>query len=211
MKKAFSAVCALVFLSACATPMPKEEAIPSYPVKPAASMVVGVVDHRPFILNDDKEEWFEGIIRSFVGFPMSLERPGPLEGKPFAFYLSTMLKESIEEAGGKADIVAVAKGTSHKAAVEALAKQRADTAILVMMYQSRIDFKVIKYEYDYRFEITILDRTGRVLVRKLFAGLDREIPLEKQFPFENMALTYKQTFNKILYDSEVKAALNAAR
>ena len=211
MNRILLALVGLALLSGCATPIPKSETIPVFPAKPAASTTVAVVDHRPFILNGAKKEWFEGLFRGGFGIPHSLTRNDEFEEKPFAFYLATKLKESLESAGGKASILDIPKGTSLEKATAEIVKVGRDSGLLVMMFQSRYDVGPVNPEYNYHFDLIVLDRDGRILGRKAFSQFDQGMELSSKYNlFDWMSEIYKKKFDSFLADPEIKSALNAA-
>ena len=211
MYRLCAAFLAFALLCGCATPIPKSETVPVFPTKPAATTGIAVADHREYILNKDKEEWFEGLFRGAFGIPHSLARPGEFSEKPFAFHLATKLKESVEDAGGKATIVQVPRGTPVEKAIEEITKAQVDSGLVVMMLQSRYDIGPVNPEYNYNFELYVLGRDGRVLGRKAFHQFDQGIPLSDKYTiFDMMSEIYKQKFDSFLADPEIKNALAAA-
>lgn len=201
----------MTLLAACATPIPRSQTIPVYPVKPAGTTAVAVVDYRSFILSGNKEEWFEGIYRGAFGIPGSMPRNDEFERKPFTLYLATKLKESIENVGGKATIVTIPKGTSLADATAAVANAGADAGLLVMMYQSRYDTGPIDPEYSYYFDVVVLNRQGKTLVRKAFDGFEKDLEAPNiRTVFDWISVVYKRIFDKILNDVEIKDALASA-
>lgn len=211
MNRLRAAFVTLALLSGCATPIPKSETIPVYPAKPVGTMGVAVVDHRPFILNEDKKEWFEGIMRGGFGIPHSLAREGEFSEKPFAFYLATKLKESVEGAGGKATIVDVPRGTPLEKAIGEVTKAQVDSGLVVLIFQSRYDIGPVNPEYNYHFDLTVLGRDGRVFGRKAFYHFDQGLVLSEKYNlFDYMSEIYKKKFDSFLDDPEIKQALAAA-
>ena len=113
MLRPIIAVLALALLSGCATPIPQEETVPVFSGKPTATVAVAVTDHRPFVLDGDKEEWFEGIFRGAFGIPYSLSRVDEWKEKPFALYLATKLKATLDGAGSKTSIISAPWAMAH--------------------------------------------------------------------------------------------------
>ena len=211
MIKKFFALVVLVLLSACATPVQRSETIPTYPVKPAATTAIAVVDLRSFVLNGKRKEGHEGIIRGAFGIPGLSSRSDESGEKPFALYLAGILKESVENAGGKATIVTISKGTSLDDAVAAVAKSDSDAGILTMMHESRYDTGAVTPEYSYYFDVVVLDRKGKRLVQKKFNGFDKDLEYPNLYRVHDWsAVIYKQKFDAILNDPEIKKALMAA-
>lgn len=211
MKRICIALFAAALLSGCATPIPKSETIPVFSGKPAATIGIAVVDHRSFILDGDKEEWFEGIMRGSFAIPMSLMREGEFNEKPFAFYLSSKLKESMDNAGSKATVIDVPKGTPLEQAIGEVTKAQLDSGLVVMMHQSRYDIGPFNPEYGYYFDLVVLDRSGKTLARKQFHQLDQGMALSEKYNiFDMMSEIYKKKFDGFLSDPEIKGALTVA-
>ncbi len=211
MTRICAALFALILLSGCATPILKSDTIPVYSGTPPATITVAVADHRPFILNGDKEEWFEGIMRGAFGIPLSMNRLDEFKDKPFAFYLSTKLKDSLEGAGAKASIITVAKGTPVAQVIEKVKDSKSGPGLVVMMFQSRYDIGPFNPEYGYNFELIVVGPSGKPLGRKTFEGMDEKMDLGAKYNlFDYMSDIYKKKFDVFLNDPEIKAALTAA-
>ena len=211
MARILAALFALTLLSGCATPILKSETIPVYSGQSPATIAIAVADHRPFIVDGDKEEWFEGIMRGAFGIPMSMSRMDEFKDKPFAFYLSTKLKDSLDGAGAKASIVQVAKGTPVGRVIEKVKDTKADAGLVVMILQSRYDLGPFNPEYGYEFELIVVDSSGKPLGRKTFEGMDQKMSLDNEYNlFDYMSDIYKKKFDIFLNDPEIKGALAAA-
>jgi len=195
----------LALLVGCAKSLPEDQTFPVYPVKPAATTAVAVVDHRPYILIGEKEEWFEGHNRDTYGMPYSPERPG---GRPFAIYLADSLQQSLQSAGGEATVVKMAKGMSVEDAVATMRRQGTDAGLLVLMDQSRYYIYLEKIDYAYRFDVLVLNRSGRTVARKVFEKVEEDIPPPGNYDYFDLTTwLYRRTFNRILDDPEIKKAL----
>ena len=211
MARILAALFALALLSGCATPILKSDTIPVYSGKSPATIAIAVADHRSFIVDGDKEEWFEGIMRGAFGIPMSMGRVDEFKDKPFAFYLSTKLKDSMDGAGAKASIVKVPKGALVGQVIEKVRDAKTDAGLVVMMYQSRYDIGLNNPEYGYKFELIVVDASGKSLGRKTFEGMDQNMSLDTEYHlFDYMSDIYKKKFDIFLNDPEIKGALAAA-
>lgn len=209
MNKLIALLFAWTALSACATPLPLEERIPHLTQKVDTDISVSIVDHRPFILNSDKEPWFEGITRGGFGIPLSLERPEPHKKQSFATYLSGMIQESIVDSGGKATVVKISMGTSARKSTDILAAKK-KAAILGIMRMSRYDLG-FSAEYNYDFQFIVIGLNGQVLADKSFKEFETNIPLSKDYTvFDMYTQIYAQKLSTILNDPEISAALLAS-
>ncbi|SCA56639.1 conserved exported hypothetical protein [Candidatus Terasakiella magnetica] len=202
----FSLILCIAYLGACAQKLPEEARYPKFSNPLTADLSVAVTDHRDFILNGDKEPWFEGIMHGAFGIPASLKRNGPTEGRPFAYYLSTMIQTSLSKAGSNVTIVELPKGESLEASIQTLT-DKGSSGIIVIMKKSRYAFW-LSADYQYDFEVAIVDIEGRIKVRKTFAKWDKEIPLSSTYNvFDMFTEIYTKRLQVILDDPEIKAAL----
>ena len=201
---------ALILLSGCATPIPKSETVPVFSGKPTATIGIAIADHRSFILNGDKKEWFEGIMRGAFGIPHSLSRVDEFKEKPFAFYLSSKLKDSLEATGSTATIIPIAKGTSIEQIAAKIKSAGLGSTLAVLIHKSRYDIGAFNPEYAYHFELLVFDGVGRKIARKEFQKFEEQIPLSDKYNvFDMMSAMYKKRFDSFLDDPEIKKALNA--
>lgn len=194
-------------LAGCAEPIPKTLVTPEYKGTTPAKLNVGMTDHRTFILSNNKEEWFEGILRGGFGIPLSLKRPGPDEGQPFAIYLSEMLADGLRADKTEVVVIPVAKGTELGAAVASVADGAA--GIIFKINHSRYD-SGFSAEYRHDFNVVIADADGHVVLEKTFSRFDTDVPLSQTYNiFDMYAAVYKKTLDEILGDPEVVAALSS--
>lgn len=211
MKRIWVSLVALMLFSGCATPIPISETIPVYSGKPPATIAVAVADHRPFIVNNDKKEWFEGIRRGPFGIPLSQGRFLDSTTKPFAVYLATKLQEALEKAGAIATVVEIPKGTPVQLLIERVKKANTGAGLAVVMYQSRYDVRLINPEYGYNFELIVIGPTGKTVGQKTFKAPNELLRLSTKYNlFDMMAEIYKQKFDIFLNDPVIKNALTAA-
>ncbi|USG59510.1 hypothetical protein NBZ79_09945 [Sneathiella marina] len=203
----------LFALSACASPLPEEARFPHF-TDPIGDkeISIAIVDHRTFILNGDKEPWFEGIFRGEFGIPFSHARPVPdtAQGtdktQPFALYLSKMIKEAVEEAGAKGEIIEIAAGTNLEETRNILATEK-NPALLGIMRHSRFD-SGFSADYRYDFQFVVLDSENNILADKTFAAWDETIPLSDKYNlFDMFTEIYSQKLTLMLNDPEISNAL----
>ncbi|MCK5779084.1 MAG: hypothetical protein KAH11_09855 [Rhodospirillales bacterium] len=196
----------IVLVAGCAQDLPDSARIPHFQGKPVTEVAVGVTDHRSFILDNDKEEWFEGITRGGFGIPMSLQRPGDEGEKPFAVYLSGMIKESLEKAGAQVSVVKLEKGQNFQRAI-AKVSELGTTSFVMLMLKSRYDVGFTS-DYQYHFLVAVADADGEVKAEKTFYDWEKEIPASNKYNvFDMHTEIYKMTLDKIINDPEIKAAL----
>lgn len=223
MTAIYVALFAAILVSGCVAPIskPKPDITPEFRGKPTATIGIAVVDFRTFILNGNKEEWFEGIFRDVWGIPSSYSRIDEFKEKPFAYYLSSKLKRSMDNAGSNATVVTVSKGTPFPKVIDELRKIGVDSSLVVLMYQSRYDFGRTKPTYEYHFDLLVLDRKLKTLVHKSFRRFHQNMESSKQLShdmdfsedhelFDYTTSLYKEMFETFLNDPKISGALNAA-
>lgn len=194
-------------VSGCAQDLPDSARIPQFQGKPAPEVAVGITDHRSFILDNDKEEWFEGITRGSFGIPMSLKRPGEHGEKPFAVYLSEMIEESLEKAGSQVTVVNLEKGQIFEKAI-AKVSEAGKTSFVMLMLKSRYDIGFTS-DYQYHFLVVVADGDGRIKTEKTFYDWEKEIPASNKYNvFDMHTEIYKLTLEKIINDPEIQSALS---
>ena len=198
------------FLGACAQKLPEELQYPKFSGTTAPVLSVGVTDKRDFIVNGDKEPWFEGIWHAAFGIPASPKRIGETEGKPFAYYLSTMIKSTFVKAGSDVTIVELPIGMSFDDAVEKLIN-RGQAGIVVVINKSRYAFWMTA-EYAYNFDIAIINQEGGIKVKKSFGRMDEKMPLSSTYNvFDMFTEIYTKRLQEIFDDPEIKEALESLR
>lgn len=157
-KFSWSILIALAMLvSGCATPLPKEKTFVVSGIKSTVPISLSVIDYRPYIVNKDKTEDFEGIARAAFGIPNNFSRAKFARNDPenkwgyvdqtFADLLAGMLLTSLKENGNTVRIDRYPPGATVTKVDAADGK-----AILVYMHQSKVDFGFgFSYVYDFRF------------------------------------------------------------
>jgi hypothetical protein len=201
----------LGMLSGCATPIMNSQTIPVYSGKAPVMAAIAVTDHRSFIVNNNKKEWFEGIFRGAFGIPHSLARPGVFNEKPFALFLANKLKTSLEGAGANVLIVQVPKGTPAPDAIKRMTDSQTRVGLLVEIHQSRYDIGLLNPEYGYSFKLVVVSPSGQLIGQKAFHGMDQKIELSTKYNvFDMMSEIYKKKFESFLNDQDIKTALDAA-
>ena len=219
------AILASVVISACAQTLPDEARVPHFTGTPMQEVVVGITDHREVIRSGDKDPWFEGfrnltlrdpfgwLFVDIIGFHDSRDIPTfPREDEQsFAYYLSTMIKESLEEAGSRVTIVELPVGIGLNEPVETLASE-GKIGLLIVMRESRFDFYDFWVDtantYQYEFELVIIDPQGLITVHKSFSGgIDEYQFSNKYTTLNDFTRIYSEFLTEILNDPEIRHAL----
>ena len=154
----WSILIVLALLAAgCATPLPKEKSFVVSGIKSTVPISLSVIDYRPYIVNKNKTEDFEGIARAAFGIPTdfsrakfarnNLENEWGYVDQTFAELLVGMLLTSLKKNGNIVRIDRYPPGAT-VAKVDAADGK----AISVYIHQSKVDFGFgFSYVYDFQF------------------------------------------------------------
>ena len=206
--KTLCGVVLAALLSACAQPIPKALITPVYKGEAPAELAIGMTDHRIFILNADKEPWFEGIFHGAYGIPHSMQRPGPRQGQPFAIYLSDMLADGLKANGTKVSVLTLRPGADPGEAIKTVSGDTGTPGMIFRIAHSRYVVGWGSAEYRHHFDVTLTDAAGEVVLEKTFQRFDTNLPLSDTYNFFDMyAAIYKKTLDEVLADPEVMEAL----
>jgi hypothetical protein len=200
-----------LFISACAQPVPDSVRVPLFSGIPTKSITVGVTDHRPFVLNEKEDPWFEGILRDGFGIPHSFQRPDSFGGGiPLSQMLSQLLRESLGNAGSQVRIVTLPVGADINQSVSDVATV-GSTGLLLVIRDSRINmFYRASYRYDH--EILVVGPNREILAQKRFSLPKEKVSLAGGYSYWGLGQEqYGKTFTKILNDPEIKKALSTGQ
>lgn len=196
-------------VTACADPIPKSAITPVYQGQAPQKLSIGMSDQRSFILDGNKEEWFEGIWHGAYGIPTSLQRPEK-PAQPFTMYLSSMLADGLRGAGTDATVVRVPRGVSKSDAVKTVIDAQGGPGIIFEVFQSRYVVAWTRAEYNFTYNVIVADESGDIILEKKFSRFDTNIPLSETYTiFDMYAEIYKKRLDEVLKDPEVIAALSS--
>ncbi len=205
--------------AACATRVDVARVTPTYTGGAIQRLALGVTDHRTYVVDHDKEEWFEGIMRGAFGIPTSLGRGRVTSGEhgtpypQFATRLAHLLESGLA-AGGATDVVVVPLrvGAAEPETLAQLAATGAERRLLVVMDKSRFDFGgfFLHPDYDYDLEVVVADAANAVLTRRRFSGHEADMTTDGNLNFYDNAdvFMYRPTLSLILSDPAIVAAIH---
>ncbi|WP_420549698.1 hypothetical protein [Curvivirga sp.] len=206
----------LLTLAACAPKFAHVEGIPSYEGVNIKKLSVATVDRRDFILNGNKEPWFEGITRAGFGVPHSLRRESEPENQSFAMYLSLKVQDSLKGRGSNVEVVSLEAGTDKLKSVQALVAE-GNPALLIEINHSRYDC-CFSLEYRYDFDVSVIRANGELLFTKKFAHWYEDMEVDETRFYSSgfydvfgiHAQKYADLLTEFLNDTEIQAALARA-
>ena len=129
---------------------------------------VGVQDHRPYIINHDKEEYFVGILRSGYGIPVSL----PTESmRPLAEDMTGVIVKSLAKNGSTVTPMRITPAMEKNDVFQIAKSQQADKIILLTLLNWKTDtYQSTDLVYD--VSMTVYDSQGHELATKHLQGTD---------------------------------------
>lgn len=129
---------------------------------------VGVQDHRPYIINHDKEEYFVGIQRGGFGIPTSL----PTEStRPLAEDMTGVLVKALANTGATVIPMKITPVMQKDGIFQIAQSQQAEKIILLTLRNWKTDtFHSTDLIYD--VSMTVFDSQGHELTTKRLQGTD---------------------------------------
>ena len=126
-----------------------------------------VIDNRPYVLNGDKGEDFEGVSRELYGIPVSR---GTHDGNTMAAYLGERLRIGFANAGYKPVYQTSPKGVYREATAQTISRNGA--AFVVDLRDWRYDFGGFRPSFKYDITVSVYDAQRKLLATQDFAGMD---------------------------------------
>ncbi|KXO12635.1 hypothetical protein AKG98_3830 [Moritella sp. JT01] len=201
-KKVFIGVSALL-LSGCTTVLTANETAPEINIASKPTEIsIAVLDKRAYVVDSDKEPAFEGIIRSGFGIPYSYYTTTK---EPMSVYLTNRLSAGFDKNGIKANVVKTDPTMSVENIVDSLSKDDLKS-VLFVLHEWKYDFHTFTDNSWYDMDVIIVDKFGNKKIVKNFKG-ENDIP-DGSLISNEMQLIYKQRFEKVFADPEVRLAFS---
>jgi len=195
MKKMLSIIALGLLVTGCASIMTAEQAAPELNKPLSDKLAIAVVDHRPYVLNGDKEASFEGLSRSGFGIPFSRYT---FNNKPMSEFLTNRLAAGLIKTG----IDVSSLETTPQTKIEDVKSQDAKTVIIVLN-EWKYDYHAFTDNSWYDFNVLIKNKSGEVLINKKFIG-EQDVP---SLTSNDIQLLYKARFEQAFKDPEIKGLL----
>jgi len=201
-KKVFIGASVLL-LSGCTSVLTANETAPeiNFAEKPT-EISIAVLDKRAYVVDSDKEPAFEGIIRSGFGIPYSYYTTTK---EPMSVYLTNRLSAGFDKKGIKASVVNTEPTMSVDKVVGSLAKDDLKS-VLFVLNEWKYDFHTFTDNSWYDMDVIIVDKLGNKKIVKNFKG-ENDVP-DGSLISNEMQLIYKQRFEKVFSDPEVRLAFS---
>ena len=189
-------------LSGCATILTPEQSAPQLSVVPQEkALTIAVIDKRPYVLDQDKEPKFEGIIRSSLGIPYS---HNTATQQPMSQFLTDRLVAGLKKQQVTVDSVETTPSQNITKVVEQM-KAFDNKSMMFVLNEWKYDFHAFTDNSWYNVNVIIYDEAGKKLLSKNFQG-ENDVP-DGGVIINEMQLIYKQRFEEIFQGVEVKSAL----
>jgi len=131
-------------------------------VATSATVAVGTLDHRPYVLEGKKDPTFVGMSRGGFGNPFDVTTKS---GNPLASDFTSAIVGSLEAAGVNAKGVELKHTLSQDQAAAALRVAGAQRSVLIRLVEWKSD-AMVNTSLAYDLELRVLDAGGAVLLSK---------------------------------------------
>ena len=128
---------------------------------------VGVLDHRPYVVNRDKPETFTGLSRGGFGNPFDVNTKS---GQPMANDMANALASSLRAKGGAVTVVTLPPSTTDSAAMAKVATPAGKGLLIVLSEWKSDHYMTTKLSFDVR--AYVVDADGRSVADGRVEGMD---------------------------------------
>ncbi|MCG3865233.1 MULTISPECIES: hypothetical protein [unclassified Photobacterium] len=205
MLKSFSYILILLatlLTTGCESVLTAAETAPKInTVNKAQPLTIAILDHRPYVVNNDKSPAFEGLIRSAFGIPYSYDT---VTKEAMSNFLGQRLALGIKRHGVDVDLVQTHPAMTVDASLKAVNKKE-NTGLLFVLKEWKYDLHPLADNSWYDLDVMVIDKIGNKKLVKNFKG-ENDIPEELSI-FNDMQIIYKQRFEQIFQDPDVRNAL----
>jgi len=171
MWKSFSAALSLLlFASGCAVGVKHdyEQKALELGISTHASVAVGTLDHRPYIVDGNKAPNFVGVSRGGFGNPFDVTTQS---GNPLSSDISGSIVASMKEKGVDARVVELKPALSVDQAKLTLQAAGADRSAMITLLEWKAD-TMMNVGLRYDLTLSVLDKAGMVLTTKQRQGFE---------------------------------------
>lgn len=196
---------------------PLQERTPELTYAINGSVLMTVVDNRPFVLSGDKPDTCEGIRRNAYGMPFNFTKLRDDKETPYTKRIEEIVSAGLTKAGATVAIVPTPNGTSSSDAIGKIKSGSAELKLVINVLDSRVDAGIARWSYFYDYELNVIDGAGAVVLVKRFTGEDVDFQRailkagkdkDKTYSFPTVLdIEYGIKFSQMLGNGEVRAAL----
>ena len=176
-------------------------------VSGTSAVTVATHDQRDYVRSGSKEPQFVGMQRGGFGNPFDVRTA---DDKPLADAMTTALVNTLAKKGFRAQPVIVAHSLAAADARQQALRAGADRAVVLTLQEWKSD-TAMRVRLLYDMTMTVLDKTGAVLVEKRLQGDDNlgAASLPSQVG-DIVAAAFKTKLEQLLDDPGVAGALRGA-
>ena len=132
------------------------------------SITAGVVDQRPYVLNDEKAPTFVGLQRAGFGIPYNVTTKS---GEPLAKELTNAVVQALERQSAEVTALVLPPGASRESALERFRQHQTERLLLIAMKQWKTD-SMMRVTLHWDLAASVYDKTGSVLARHSVSGVE---------------------------------------
>jgi len=171
----------------------------------SATVGVGTLDHRPYVINGQKAENFVGVSRGGFGNPFDVTTQS---GRPLASDISSSIVSSMKIDGVDAKAVELRPALSVDEATTALSAAGAQKSVMITLLEWKGD-AMVNVGLNYDFLLRVFDKDGKLLTSKLQQGRET---LGSAVPFtpggtSQILPRYRRMMEMLFRESDVVKAL----
>lgn len=171
----------------------------------SATVAVGTLDHRPYVVNGQKAQDFVGLSRGGFGNPFDVTTQS---GKPLASDISSSIVASMKSKGVDAKAVELKPALSLDHALSALRSAGTQKSVLLTLLEWKGD-TMVNVGFNYDFTLRVFDKDGKQLTLKPQQGREN---LGSGDPFSpgggsQVLPRYRRMMEALFQDPDVVKAL----
>lgn len=204
------ALLTIALVSGCVSIPPPEASAPVVQFTTSKSVATAVIDNRSYVLNKEKDAYYEGYYRDLWGIPHSM----PTQGKqPMSVLVGARINVGLSKQNIKVNPLTevVSFAINDSAAIKSLAeKGNSDKLLLVVLNDWMVSRKSVTYNlsFIYDVDVHVFDKQGKLIDRKNFKGVDdRDGSLLDMY--EEDLDCFKAGLEKMINDASVSKALQS--
>ncbi|MBJ6980905.1 SHOCT domain-containing protein [Luteimonas sp. MC1572] len=175
---------------------------------PGTDIRITLIDSRPYVLDGDSDESYEGMSRELYGIPISRNTA---DRTPLAMYIGERLRLGFERAGYSATLVPSPKGTAAAERSRAMSHDGPGLLMVITLREWSYDQGFASPEFTHDVTIDSYDAQGDWLATQDFKGVD-PMPRGGWKHFKRRyAELYQDIFDRFLASPVVLAGLAGER
>ena len=200
-----AAIACMVLITGCAR-QDYRRAEPGIRLVTKEHISVGVQDHRPYVINHDKEEYFVGIQRGAFGIPGSLITQST---RPLTEDMTGVLVKSLANTGATAIPMTITPAMDMGSILQMARSQQSDKIVLLTLQDWETD-TFHSTDLIYNVSMTIFDSQGHEIAKKQLHGKDNlgsDVLNPQSVPIELAPISFQHKMEE-LFSGDILTALS---